>query len=198
MRKILLYVGGSITLCFSLFHLAFWKLFNWQEELIKLDPENKGIMQMLNIVSVYTLLFGAFVSFYLAKRKGAFSFIEKALIIFIAGYYIVRMPDAIIIQYYLKEATEENVTIRVLDAEDKVIRELGGKKSAGLNRVLWNMRPTPPERQPGQRRFFGRGSMVDPGEYTVVLKIGDEEFRQKAVITKRTGWAVGPSPTKIK
>lgn len=104
MRKILLYVGGSITLCFSLFHLAFWKLFNWQEELIKLDPENKGIMQMLNIVSVYTLLFGAFVSFYLAKRKGAFSFIEKALIIFIAGYYIVRIAFGIpVFGLYMEE-----------------------------------------------------------------------------------------------
>jgi hypothetical protein len=104
MRKILLYIGGSITLCFSIFHLAFWKLFNWQEELIKLDPENKGIIQMLNIVSVYTLLFGAFVSFYLAMRKGAFTFIEKALIIFIAGYYVLRIAFGIpVFGFYIEE-----------------------------------------------------------------------------------------------
>jgi hypothetical protein len=86
----------------------------------------------------------------------------------------------------------------VLDSADNVILELDGNNSAGLNRVAWNMRPTPPERQPGQRRFFGRGSMVDPGEYTVVLIIGDQEFTQKAVITKRTGWAIGPTPSTIK
>jgi hypothetical protein len=40
--------------------------------------------------------------------------------------------------------------------------------------------------------------MVDPGEYTVVLKIGEEEFTQKAKITKRTGWAIGPTPSEIK
>jgi hypothetical protein len=107
-------------------------------------------------------------------------------------------PNAVFIHYYLKEAVDEDVKISILDSEDKVIRELDGKKAAGINRVAWNMRPTPPERQPGQRRFFGRGAMVDPGEYTVVLKIGDQEFRQKAQITKRTGWAIGPSPSIIK
>jgi len=79
-----------------------------------------------------------------------------------------------------------------------VIRELSGKKTAGLNRVSWDMRPTPPESQPRQRRFFGRGSMVDPGEYTVILKIGEQKLTQKAVITKRTGWAIGPFPSIIK
>ena len=107
-------------------------------------------------------------------------------------------PNAILIHYYLKESIEDDVTIRVLDSANNVIRELDGPQSAGLNRVLWNMRPAPPERQPGQRRFFGRSSMVDPGEYTVVLNIGDKEFTQKAVITKRTGWAIGPTPSTIK
>ncbi len=107
-------------------------------------------------------------------------------------------PNAVTIHYYLKESTKDDVTILVMDSENKTIRRLESKKSAGLNRVLWNMRPSPPERQPGQRRFFGRGAMVDPGEYTVILKIGDKKFTQKAVITKRTGWAIGPFPSTIK
>jgi hypothetical protein len=107
-------------------------------------------------------------------------------------------PNAIPIHYYLKEATEDDITILVKDSGDKVVRELNGKKSMGLNKVLWNMRPTPPERQPGQRMFFGRDSMVDPGEYIVVLKIGEAEFTQKALITKRTGWTIGPSSSTIK
>jgi hypothetical protein len=94
MRKALLYIGGTITLCFALFHLSFWKLFNWQEELVKLSPENQGIMQMLNVVSVYTVLFAAFISFYLARVK-VFLFLEKAVIIFIAGYYLLRIAFGI-------------------------------------------------------------------------------------------------------
>jgi len=85
-----------------------------------------------------------------------------------------------------------------MDSENQVIRKLKCNNQAGLNRVLWNMRPTPPERQPGQRRFFERGSMVDPGEYTIILKIGEIEFTQKAQVTKRTGWAIGPSSSTIK
>ena len=107
-------------------------------------------------------------------------------------------PNAVAIYYYLKEHPQDGITIDILDAENEVIRQIKASGTKGLNRVLWNMRPTPPERQPGQRRFFGRESMVDPGEYTIVLKIGDTEFTQKAVITKRTGWAVGPFPAIIK
>jgi hypothetical protein len=93
-RKILLYIGGSLTLCFSLLHLSFWKIGNWKEELLKVSPDNKSIVQMLNVVSIYTLLFAAFVTFYLA-RKSKFSFIEKALIIFIVGYYLLRIAFGI-------------------------------------------------------------------------------------------------------
>ena len=107
-------------------------------------------------------------------------------------------PNAVFIHYYLKETVEDDVSILVMDAGDNLIRKLVGNKSAGLNRVLWNMRPAPPERQAGQRSFFGRGAMVDPGEYTVVLKIGEQEFTQKAVITNRKGWAIGPFPSIIK
>jgi hypothetical protein len=104
-------------------------------------------------------------------------------------------PNAVFIHYYLKDATEEDVTILVKDAAGEPIRELSGKKRAGLNRVLWNMRPAPPERQPGQQRFSRRTPMVAPGEYTIVLKVGDTELTQTAVITKRAGWAIGPFPS---
>ena len=90
MRKALLYFSGIITLCFAMFHLYFWKLFNWQADLTKLSPPNSGIIQMLNVVSVYTLLFAAIISFYLARVK-AFLLLEKAMIIFIAGYYLLRI-----------------------------------------------------------------------------------------------------------
>ena len=48
MRKKLLYIGGSITACFVVFHLLFWNLFNWQTELIKLSPIDKGIMPIVS------------------------------------------------------------------------------------------------------------------------------------------------------
>lgn len=106
-------------------------------------------------------------------------------------------PNAMPIHYYLKDPTGEDVFIRIMDSSDKIIGRLKGKNSAGLHRVLWNMRPMPPEGQEGQRRFFGRGAMVEPGEYTIILNIGDKELTQKALIKNRTGWAIGPFPSII-
>lgn len=90
MRKILLYVGGTFSLFFAVLHFLFWRLGNWQEELAKLSPDNSGIMQMLNVGSIYLLLFAAFMSFYLAKKK-EFVFTEKAVIVFVAGFYLLRI-----------------------------------------------------------------------------------------------------------
>jgi photosystem II stability/assembly factor-like uncharacterized protein len=98
-------------------------------------------------------------------------------------------PEAVAIHYFLKDKTEENIEISVLDPSGQVIRKLQGKNKAGLNRVLWDMRGAPPPRQEGQRRWQGRGALVDPGEYTVVLKVGDKQLTQKALIPKRSGWS---------
>lgn len=90
MRRKLLYIAGSMTLCFSFLHLSFWAIFNWQEELLKISTINQGILQMLNIASIYRMLFIAFISFYLAK-KADFSFIDRTLVIFFSGFYLLRV-----------------------------------------------------------------------------------------------------------
>lgn len=102
-------------------------------------------------------------------------------------------PEAMVIHYFLKDKSGEDIEISVLDSSGQVLRKLPGKNEAGLNRVLWDMRSAPPPRQEGQRRWQGRGALVDPGEYTVVLKVGNKELTQKALIPKRSGWAFGPS-----
>jgi hypothetical protein len=90
MRKIFLYTGAGITLLFALLHGLFWKLGNWSEQLSKLTPDNSGIVQMLTVASIYTLLFGAGISLMLAK-KPTLVFIEKAFLLFMAGYYVMRI-----------------------------------------------------------------------------------------------------------
>ena len=48
-------IGGVINLLFAIFHLYFWKLFDWQHELVSLSPDNRAIMQVLNIHTAYIL-----------------------------------------------------------------------------------------------------------------------------------------------
>ncbi len=89
MRKILLYVGGFISLSYVVVHALFWKLFNWSEELARLSTMNKGLMIMLDIGIIYLFLFATLISTYLAGIK-EFRFSENAIIIFIAGIYLLR------------------------------------------------------------------------------------------------------------
>ncbi len=56
LNNILVITGGIILLTFGLFHLAFWKVFDWENELFKLDQANSNIMQMLNIGTICFLL----------------------------------------------------------------------------------------------------------------------------------------------
>jgi hypothetical protein len=37
----------------ALFHVAFWKLFRWREQLPKLHPVNRGALQVMNLMLIY-------------------------------------------------------------------------------------------------------------------------------------------------
>lgn len=59
----IIYVCGFYSLAFALFHIGFWKMFNWNSELKNLSFANKGIMQILNVQLTYFCFFVAFICF---------------------------------------------------------------------------------------------------------------------------------------
>ncbi len=94
------------------------------------------------------------------------------------------------ISYYLKAAATGDVKITISDSTGRVVREMDGTKDAGLNRVQWNLAPTPVL---GGRfggggagrggRGGGRGvpftvgqNAVDAGTYVVKLAVGGKEL----------------------
>ena len=97
-------------------------------------------------------------------------------------------PVGIVIYYYLKEKPDEEVQIIITDAYGKKIIEFKSKVAAGMNSFVWNMRkpPTKEEQERMQRmperfrRFIGQ--TVSPGEYVVILKVGEKELKQIARI----------------
>ncbi len=107
-------------------------------------------------------------------------------------------PNAIVINYYLMDKTQENVKITITNPDGRVLSNIEGKTEAGINRAIWNMRIQPPERQESQTRRRWGGILAEPGEYVVILEIGDKKLTRKAVIKKRAGWSVGPQSTTIK
>jgi hypothetical protein len=82
------------------------------------------------------------------------------------------------INYYLKSAASGDVKITIADATGKVIRNLDGTKTAGINRVVWNLAPNPPPQgQQGGGFGGGRGGApppVEPGTYVVTVTAGDK------------------------
>ncbi len=59
MIKGLLITGGILNLLLAVFHMLFWKVFNWPEGLICLSVDNRAIMQTFNLVVILILLFFA-------------------------------------------------------------------------------------------------------------------------------------------
>jgi hypothetical protein len=84
-------------------------------------------------------------------------------------------PLGAILSYYLGSEPEEAVSISIFDGSGTRIRELDGSKKLGMNRIVWDMRTTPPE---GVPRI--RGALVPPGEYKARLIVGDVSL-EKAV-----------------
>jgi len=106
-------------------------------------------------------------------------------------------PNAMVINYYLKDKAKEKVAITITDPYGKILNQLNGKTEAGINRVLWDMRIQPPEEPSSQSQRRWERPLAEPGEYVVILEVGDKKFTRKALIKKRAGWSVGPYSATI-
>jgi photosystem II stability/assembly factor-like uncharacterized protein len=112
-------------------------------------------------------------------------------------------PNDVGISYYLKNDAAGDVKVRIYDGS-RLISEMDGPKSAGVNTVRWNMQERR-DRIPGEAAGGGRGGRggggggggrgggggADPnsvtteaglGDYRVVLAVGGKEYAQTARI----------------
>jgi photosystem II stability/assembly factor-like uncharacterized protein len=122
-------------------------------------------------------------------------------------------PKGALIDYYLnsKPAADEEITIEILDASGKVLRQLSNHKKerfeqpaewpdrepparllpaeAGMNRFAWDLRVADPTPIPGA--FYSdegpRGPVVNPGSYTVRLttRTGSQSVPLEVVLDPR-------------
>jgi photosystem II stability/assembly factor-like uncharacterized protein len=99
-------------------------------------------------------------------------------------------PDALVIQYWLREKSGTPAKVTVSDASGKMLSEITGPAEQGLNQVLWNMRPSPPAGQGGRGGRGGRGGGAPPlptGDYQVKIEAGGQTFTKTATIRQRIG-----------
>ena len=118
-------------------------------------------------------------------------------------------PTGVLIDYYLKSAPKEAITLEILDEKGAIVRKYSSKKpgegaspeeeefgisrpgealpaEAGLNRFVWDMRGEAPARVPGSVTWGGRaaGPLVVPGKYQAKLTAAGKSYTAAAVIQK--------------
>jgi hypothetical protein len=93
--KRLVQIGGGINLFFVVFHLSFWKLFNWQQSLTMMNAEDRALIQVLNIHTAYVLAVFAILSFVFSNEMSATK-LGRMVGISIAGFWILRAVNEVV------------------------------------------------------------------------------------------------------
>lgn len=89
MKTKLILLGGLLLILLSLFHLSFWSLFNWQEELPRLSETNSGIMQ-LSAIGFATLFLSLGIILIGYRTEIAETKLGKALLFALSFFFLVR------------------------------------------------------------------------------------------------------------
>ncbi len=93
--KTLILIGGFIWLAFFVFHIFFWKLFDWKQDLENLTQTNKAIMQVLNLCLMLCFLIFAYISIFQTEELLTTS-LGKSLLAGMILFAIFRAIEQII------------------------------------------------------------------------------------------------------
>ena len=90
-----LLIGGLYHLGFVLFHLMFWKIFNWKRELRLLNVINRGVMQILNLCLTFVFFIFAYISIFHANELQTTG-IGRSLLVFISIFWFLRAVEQVV------------------------------------------------------------------------------------------------------
>lgn len=85
----LVFAAGVFNGLFAVFHMFFWKLFNWPASLAALDATNRELMPIFNIHTVFVLVFFAYACFAHAKDLAQIR-MGRRVSLAIGGFWILR------------------------------------------------------------------------------------------------------------
>lgn len=93
--KFLIFIGGFYHLAFFVFHLFFWKLFDWKRDLRSLSVVNRSVMQILNLRLMWIFLIFSGASFFYAEELLTTA-LGKMLLTAIALCWLARAIEQIV------------------------------------------------------------------------------------------------------
>ena len=95
MDEILLLIGGIYNLLFAVFHLLFWKIFDWKNDLALLTLVNRAIMQVINLCLTFVFIIFGVISL-LHPNQMIGTDLGQTLIFLIAVFWFLRATEQII------------------------------------------------------------------------------------------------------
>ncbi len=87
--EIILVLCGIHSLAFVGFHLFFWKLFDWKNEVPKLNRANRAILRISNELLIYLFLFMAVLCFTVPDEL-LYSKIGNFLLVGFSIFWLIR------------------------------------------------------------------------------------------------------------
>ncbi len=90
--RVLIYLCGAHSLGFAVFHMLFWKLFRWNEDLLKTSLATRAVTQILNLRLIYLFL-GIAAACFLLPDELAGTTLGKAVLGFMALFWIGRTVE---------------------------------------------------------------------------------------------------------
>jgi len=95
MNEALIISGGIYTVVLIIFHVMFWRIFNWPETLKTLNYVNKATMQVLNISITFIFCIFAYLSF--AHTQELLNTpLGRTLLILISGLWLFRAAQQLV------------------------------------------------------------------------------------------------------
>ncbi len=64
MNETFIIAGGIFNIAFVIFHIFFWRLFDWKNDLVSLSFINRNVMQVLNLSLTFVFLIFAYLSLF--------------------------------------------------------------------------------------------------------------------------------------
>ena len=88
-------LGGIFNIGFAVFHILFWRLFDWKRDLASLTFINRQIVQILNLSLTLVFLIFAYVSlFHTAELLG--TSLGRALLLMISVFWFLRAAEQVL------------------------------------------------------------------------------------------------------
>jgi hypothetical protein len=95
LSETLIRIGGIYNLGFVIFHLLFWRLFRWKEDLTSLTAINRSIIQILNLCLTFMFLLMAYISIIHATEM-VLAPLGKTLSVAFALFWFLRMVEQVV------------------------------------------------------------------------------------------------------